>query len=168
MSKTFAIGIIGDSHLMRMAEFMSPDFNVYGRGGEMALNWTQYQKAMSDNDFVVIFLGGNDITGRLGEPAPSSLKGLCNNMREMDVFCKANGTTLISCDIVPRMANMMGTDHANHRLIRQFKSRHIVLDGFPFKNGDDGVHLTEELYEQLATVFQEKIIAKCSFLFEKL
>ena len=73
---------------MRMAEFMSPDFNVYCRGGEMARNWTQYRKAMSDNDFVVIFLGCNDLTGRLGEPATSSLKGLCNKMREMDVFSK--------------------------------------------------------------------------------
>ena len=34
-------------------------------------------------------------------------------MREMDVFSNANGSTLISCDIVPRIANMMGTDHAN-------------------------------------------------------
>ena len=72
MSKTFAIGIIGDSHLMRMAVLMSPDFNIYGKGGEMAINWTQYQKAMNDNNFVVILLCGNDITGCLGEPAPSS------------------------------------------------------------------------------------------------
>ena len=45
----------------------------------------------------------------------------------------------------------MGTDYANHRLIRRFKSGHIVFDGFPCKNGSDGAHRTEKLYEQLAT-----------------
>ena len=161
----FQIGIIGDSHLVRMVEFIDGDFNLYGKGGEKALNWQLYTNALVENDFIIVFLGGNDITGRLRENAPSSLKGLCQNMKQMDNFCKEKGSVLISCDIIPRMANPVGTDHANHRLVKRFKKRHIEFDGFTFKMADDGVHLLPDNYKELWTVFRQKIVKKCLSLF---
>ena len=164
MSKSvlpFKIGLIGDSHLVRMADFIDECFNLYGKGGEMALNWKLYCNAMVENDFIVVFMGGNDITGRLHENAPSSLKGLCQNFKQMDNFFKENGSVLISCDIVPRMANIVGTDHANHRLVKRFKGRHITFDGFTFNNAEDGVHLLPDNYKELWAVFRQKIVDKC-------
>ena len=51
----------------------------------MALKWRHYQNAMVENDFLVVFMVGNDITGRLGEPAHSSLSGLCQRFREATI-----------------------------------------------------------------------------------
>ena len=164
MNSNLKIGLLGDSHLIRMSEFIGPEFNIYGKGGEMALNWRNYQNAMVENDFLVVFMGGNDITGRLGERAPSSLSGLCQSLKEIDNFCKENQTVLLSCDLVPRMANLVGTDHANHRLQKRYKARHIGFAPFIFVNASDGVHLYPEGYEELWPVFKEKILSKITEL----
>ena len=164
MNSNLKIGLLGDSHLIRMSEFIGPEFNIYGKGGEMALNWRNYQNAMVENDFLVVFMGGNDITGRLGERAPSSLSGLCQSLKEIDNFCKENQTVLLSCDLVPRMANLVGTDHANHRLQKRYKARHIGFAPFIFVNASDGVHLYPEGYEELWPVFKEKILSKINEL----
>ena len=164
MNSNLKIGLLGDSHLIRMSEFIGPEFNIYGKGGKMALNWRNYQNAMVENDFLVVFMGGNDITGRLGERAPSSLSGLCQSLKEIDNFCKENQTVLLSCDLVPRMANLVGTDHANHRLQKRYKARHIGFAPFIFVNASDGVHLYPERYVELWPVFKEKILSKVTKL----
>ena len=45
----FQIGIIGDSHLVKMGVFIDGDFNPYGKGGEKALNWQLYTNALAEN-----------------------------------------------------------------------------------------------------------------------
>ena len=51
----FQIGIIGDSQLVKMGEFIDGDFNLYGKGGEKALNWQLYTNALVENDFIIVF-----------------------------------------------------------------------------------------------------------------
>ena len=108
MNSNLKIGLLGDSHLIRMSEFIGPEFNIYGKGRQMTPNRKNYQNAMVENDFFVVFMGGNDITGRLGERASSSLSRLCQSFEEINNFSEENQTVLLSCDLVPRLANLGG------------------------------------------------------------
>ena len=61
---------------------------------------------------------------------------------------------------MPRMANLVGTDHANHRLQKRYKARHIGFAPFIFVNARDGVHLYPESYDELWPLFKQKILSK--------
>ena len=97
----FQIGIISDSHLVRMGKFIDGNFNLYGKGGEKDLNWQLYIKAFVENDFIIVFMGGNDITGRLHENAPSSLKSQFQNMKKWTISVRKMDLCSLAVTLYP-------------------------------------------------------------------
>ena len=154
----YKVGIIGDSHLMRMKPYIPSHVRVLGRGGERAHNGLRYRKYFDGLDIIVIFLGGNEVTGKDGAESPSTItefvddiKAIAAAAKEMDIHC-------LTVDLVPREANPAGTAMSNQRLLKRFKKRHVTLNGFKFIQAKDKVHI--ENYDELWEVLYKKIIIR--------
>ena len=154
----YEVGFIGDSHLMRMSSFMNSGVRIIGRGGERVANFERYLSEMSDLDFLIVFLGGNDITGRNGQPGASRLCDLVYDIRMLADWARQRNVKVLTCDLIPRTWNAVGTDLSNKRLLKRFKKRHIRLNGFQFNFLSDGVHLQN--YELLWEFLETKLVAR--------
>ena len=157
--RNFNVGLIGDSHLTRMAPFMQPQVRIIGRGGERASNYARYLQEVRQLDIFVIFIGGNDITGKNGSPASSKLKDLVHDIKSLFSYARSYGVMVLTCDIIPRDANKNGTGLTNKRLLKRFKRKHIVLRGcFNFRMLRDTVHL--ENYDELWELLEAKMVQR--------
>ena len=151
-----SLGIIGDSHSIRMSTFLHPEIRIIGRGGERVSNFERYLEQIQDLDVLLIFLGGNDITGKNGAPGKSALKDMVNDVRALSSWAQSKGVKVLTCDIIPRETNLVGTDLSNKRLLKRFKKRHLTIRYFAFKMLSGGVHL--ENYADLWEYMQPKIL----------
>ena len=154
--RNFNVGLIGDSHLNRISPFMQPQNRIFGRVGERAVNNARYLQEVRQLDILVIFIGGNDITGKNGSPASSKLKDLVHDIKSLFSYARSYGVMVLTCDIIPRDANEIGTDLTHKRLLKRFK---LVMRGcFNFRMLRDTVHL--ENYDKLWELLEAKIVQR--------
>ena len=154
--KLYKVGLIGDSHVVRMKPYIPGYIKVIARGGEQAKNLRNYQEEIKDLDILVVLIGGNDITTRQGTEG-RSIKELTDDIKSLVDYADSIGVKALTCDLIPRANNSRGTSFSDQRLLKRMKKRHIRLK-FDFVIGKDKVHLTN--YEEFWLYLYRKIVIR--------
>ena len=136
--KLYKVGLIGDSHVVRMKPYIPGYIKVIARGGEQAKNLR------------------NDITTRQGTEG-RSIKELTDDIKSLVEYADSIGVKALTCDLIPRANNSRGTSFSDQRLLKRMKKRHIRLK-FDFVIGKDKVHLTN--YEEFWLYLYRKIVIR--------
>ena len=116
--RNFNVGLIGDSHLTRMAPFMQPQVRIIGRGGERASNYARYLQEVRQLDILLIFIGGNDITGKNGSPASSKLKDLVHDIKSLFSYASSYGVMVLTCDQQKAAEKIQAQAYCSERLLQ--------------------------------------------------
>ena len=154
--KLYKVGIIGDSHVVRMKPYIPNYISIIARGGEKATNLSNYLEEIQELDILVILIGGNDITQRDGSEG-RTVKELIDDIRNLVNYANKIGLKCLTCDLIPRVNNARGISFTDQRLLKRMKKRHIRFD-FPFIIGKDKVHLTN--YGEFWQYLYRKIVIR--------
>ena len=120
--KLYQVGVIGDSHVIRMKPYV-PSYNkVIARGGDQAKNLRNYQEEIKDLDNPVVLIGGNDITTRQGIEG-RSIKELTDDIKSLVDYADSSGVKALTCDLIPRANNSRGKAFSDQRLLKRMKKQ---------------------------------------------